>query len=395
MSKIDEYSKKIKARMSDIRGVAKEKVKSVQKNIEKFSGELPKKLGYGKLKQEAGVVRWIKEKPRKFYGILVIILILMVSLATWIVVHDNIKKAEIQAKIKQEESREYYIKAEDITVNCGASFNSMTDSLECEKVKISGEFSKYETVKLKDGSGSKDSINVDGNKFEAEKKSSFGLIQFYYQDNYNPQEAKFLEEKVTFEIFNNVLNRSVKKKTITIRYNLTDEERKKFADKFSEYKNKKQTEVEEYQRKQAEEKAKKEREAEEQKRRDAEKKAAEDQAKRDASRHKVSESASEYFCKDQVISRHPQIGSIKVSDYFGNYKEFYNNDNTFDKNGDYIIRYQWTGKNKQTDQSILFSCYVSGRSDSDVTLHYLSAGSLDLYGSLNFEEYNKDGQIVQ
>jgi hypothetical protein len=108
----------------------------------------------------------------------------------------------------------------------------------------------------------------------------------------------------------------------------------------------------------------------------------------------VSESATKQFCKDQVISRHPQIGSIKVSDYFGDYKEFYNHDNTFDKNGDYIIRFQWNGKNKQTDQNILFSCYVSGN-DSDMTLHYLSAGVLDLYGSLSFENYDKDGQLVQ
>lgn len=395
MSKVDEYSKRIKSKMDKIQGVAEEKIKNAQQNIEKISCDFPKKLGEGNTEQETDFDRWIKENPKKFYGIVAVVLVLVFSLSAWGIVQSNIRNAEIQAKIKQEESREYYIKAEDITVNCGVSFNSMTDSLECEKVKISGEFSKYETVKLKDGSGSKDSINVDGNKFEAEKKSSFGLIQFYYQDNYNPQEVKFLEEKVTFEIFNNVLNRSVKKKTITIRYNLTDEERKKFADKFSEYKNKKQTEVEEYQRKQAEEKAKKEREAEEQKRRDAEKKAAEDQAKRDASRHKVSESASEYFCKDQVISRHPQIENIKVSNYFGDYKEFYEHDDTFDKDGNHIIRYQWNGKNKQTGQNIGFSCYISGKSDNEIILHYLSAGSLDLYGSLNFEEYNKDGQIVQ
>lgn len=338
---------------------------------------------------------WIKNNPKKFYGIIAVALVLVLSLSVWSVIQNNIKKAEMQAKIEQEkakikkeESRDYFIKVEDVNADCVATFNSSTDSLGCNKIKISGEFSKYETVELRESFSSDDSLDVNGGKFEKNKESSFGLYQFYSRDNYNPQDTNFFEEKVTFEIFNKVLNKVVKSKTITIRYNLTDEDKNLFVNKFNEYKNKKQAEAEEQQRKQAEEKAAQEK-------KEAERKAAEERAKREASRYKVSQSAAKQFCKDQVISRHPQIGSVKVSDYFGDYKEFYNDDNTFDKNGDYIIRYQWNGKNKQTGQNIGFNCYISGKSDNEIILHYLSAGSLDLYGSLNFEEYNKDGQIVQ
>ena len=344
-----------------------------------------------KLKKLKKLKEWIKSNPKKSYGIIAAVLVLVLGLYS----QNNIKKAEIQAKaeqekakIKKEESRDYFIKVEDFSTDCAATFNSLTDSLECKKVKISGEFSKYETVKLKESFSSDNSLDVYDGKFEKNKESSFGLYQFYSRDNYNPQDTKFFEEKVTFEIFNKVLNKVVKSKTATIRYNLTDEDKNLFVNKFNEYKNKKQAEAEEQQRKRDEAKAKREKE-------EAERRATEERTMREASRHKVSESATKQFCKDQVISRHPQIGSIKVSDYFGDYKEFYNHDNTFDKNGDYIIRFQWNGKNKQTDQNILFSCYVSGRNDSDMTLHYLSAGVLDLYGSLSFENYDKDGQLVQ
>ena len=399
MSKVDEYSKKIKSKMDKIQGVAEEKIKNAQQNIEKISRDLPKKLGEGNTEQETDFDRWIKENPKKFYGIVAVVLVLVFSLSVWGIVQSNIKKAEMQAKIKEEESRDYFIKVEDVNTDCVAAFDSLTDSLKCNKIKISGEFSKYETAELRESFSYDNSLDIDGGKFEKNKESSFSLYQFYSRDNYNPQDTNFFEEKITFEIFNKVLNKVVKSKTVTIRYNLTDEDKNLFVNKFNEYKNKKQAEAEEKQRKQAEEKAIREKEETERKakleKEEAERKAAEERAKREASRHKVSQNAAEQFCKDQVISRHPQIGSIKVSDYFGDYKEFYNNDNTFDKNGDYIIRYQWTGKNKQTDQSILFSCYVSGRSDSDIALHYLSAGALDLYGSINFENYNKDGQLIR
>ena len=210
---------------------------------------------------------WIKENPKKFYGIIATVLVLILSLSVWSVIQNNIKKAEMQAKIeqekakiKEEESRDYFIKVEDVNTDCAAIFNSLTDSLGCNKIKISGEFSKYETVELRESFSSDNSLDVNGGKFEKNKESSFGLYQFYSRDNYNPQDTNFFEEKITFEIFNKVLNKVVKSKTITIRYNLTDEDKNLFVNKFNEYKNKKQAEAEEQQRKQAEWKAIREKE---------------------------------------------------------------------------------------------------------------------------------------
>ncbi|MFZ2275877.1 MAG: hypothetical protein WAV68_02820 [Candidatus Nanogingivalis sp.] len=259
MSKIDEYSKKIKSKMDKIQGAAEEKIKNAQQNIEKISRDLPKKLGEDNTEQETDFDKWIKENPKKFYGIIAVALVLVFSLSAWGVVQSNIKKAEMQAKIeqekakiKEEESRDYFIKVEDVNTDCGATFNSSTDSLGCNKIKISGEFSKYETVELRESFSSDNSLDINGGKFEKNKESSFGLYQFYSRDNYNPQDTNFFEEKVTFEIFNKVLNKVVKSKTATIRYNLTDEDKNLFVNKFNEYKNKKQAEAEEQQRKQVE-----------------------------------------------------------------------------------------------------------------------------------------------
>lgn len=264
--------------MSDIQSTTEDKIEVAKKSIERVSNDLPQKLE-NKTEQETELDKWIKENPRKFYGIVGAFLVLIVGGTIWGVVSSEIKQSEMRAEIKKEESRDYFIKVEDFSTDCAATFNSLTDSLECKKVKISGEFSKYETIKFRESYSSDSSLDIYGGKFEKNKESSFGLYQFYSRDNYNPQDTKFFEEKVTFEIFNKVLNKVVKSKTVTIRYNLTDEDKNLFVNKFNEYKNKKQAEAEEQQRKRDEAKAKREKEEADKKQAEALKKQQEEAKK--------------------------------------------------------------------------------------------------------------------
>lgn len=41
---------------------------------------------------------WIKSNPKKSYGIIAAVLVLVLGLSAWFIVQNNIKKAEIQAK---------------------------------------------------------------------------------------------------------------------------------------------------------------------------------------------------------------------------------------------------------------------------------------------------------
>jgi cytoskeletal protein RodZ len=110
-------------------------------------------------------------------------------------------------------------------------------------------------------------------------------------------------------------------------------------------------------------------------------------------RHTVSEDAAEHYCQDAGLLN-KYVDSSKISTiYATNYNKKYTDSFVFDKNGNPIWFFQWNGKNKATNEPAGFSCWISGSSDSDITLHWLSLDGTDLYGQAGFEQYKEDGQI--
>lgn len=111
------------------------------------------------------------------------------------------------------------------------------------------------------------------------------------------------------------------------------------------------------------------------------------------SRHTVSEDAAEHYCQDAGLLN-KYVDSSKISTiYITNYNKRYTDSFSFDKNGNPIWFFQWNGKNKATNEPASFSCWISGNSDSDITLHWLSLDGIDLYGQAGFEQYGENGQI--
>ena len=115
------------------------------------------------------------------------------------------------------------------------------------------------------------------------------------------------------------------------------------------------------------------------------------EAPRPKARFTVSEDAAEYFCQDAGLLN-KYVDSSKVSTiYASNYGKKYTDSFSYDKNGNPIWFMQWNGKNKSTGEAARFSCWISGSSDTDITLHWLSLDGVDLYGQAGFEQYKEDG----
>lgn len=117
-----------------------------------------------------------------------------------------------------------------------------------------------------------------------------------------------------------------------------------------------------------------------------------DQATKSDKKETIAQSDAESYCKDSALLGKylnlDKISIISISDYNVQYQD---DGATFNKDGYPIKNLQWTGKNKDTDEGIRFSCWVSGPKDK-TTLHWLTANSEDLYGSADFEFYNKEGK---
>lgn len=112
-------------------------------------------------------------------------------------------------------------------------------------------------------------------------------------------------------------------------------------------------------------------------------------------RHTISEDAAEHYCQDAGLLN-KYVDSSKISTiYITNYNKRYTDSFSFDKNGNPIWFFQWNGKNKSTNEPAGFSCWISGSSDSDITLHWLSLDGIDLYGQAGFEQYDEGGKIVE
>lgn len=115
------------------------------------------------------------------------------------------------------------------------------------------------------------------------------------------------------------------------------------------------------------------------------------EAPKPKARFTVSEDAAEHFCQDaNLLNKYIDRNKISTI-YVTNYNKRYTDSYSYDKNGNVIKFLQWNGKNKSTSEPVSFSCWVSGSSDDDITLHWLSLDGIDLYGQAGFEQYREDG----
>lgn len=109
----------------------------------------------------------------------------------------------------------------------------------------------------------------------------------------------------------------------------------------------------------------------------------------------ISQSDAESYCQDSaLLGKYVDLDKISIVS-ISNYNVQYQDDGaTFDKDGYPIKSLLWTGKDKDTDKDLRFSCWVSGPKDN-TTLHWLSVDGKDLYGSADFESYDQDGKKVE
>lgn len=117
-----------------------------------------------------------------------------------------------------------------------------------------------------------------------------------------------------------------------------------------------------------------------------------DQATNSDKKETIAQSDVESYCQDSALLGKylnlDKVSIVSISDYNVQYQD---DGATYDKGGYPIKNLQWTGKNKDTNESMRFSCWVSGPKDG-IVLHWLTADSKDLYGSADFEFYDKEGK---
>ena len=125
----------------------------------------------------------------------------------------------------------------------------------------------------------------------------------------------------------------------------------------------------------------------------AENTAPQEQASESKSRHAVSEDAAEHYCQDAGLLN-KYVDSSKISTiYASSYGKKYTDSFSYDKSGNPVWFLQWNGKNKSAGEAARFSCWISGNSDDDITLHWLSLDGVDLYGQAGFEQYDESGKL--
>lgn len=117
------------------------------------------------------------------------------------------------------------------------------------------------------------------------------------------------------------------------------------------------------------------------------------EAPKPKTRFTVSENAAEHFCQDAGLLN-KYVDSSKISTiYASNYGKKYTDSFSYDKEGNPIWFIQWNGKNKSSGEATRFSCWISGDSDDNITLHWLSLDGVDLYGQAGFEQYKENGDL--
>lgn len=99
--------------------------------------------------------------------------------------------------------------------------------------------------------------------------------------------------------------------------------------------------------------------------------------------------AIENECQDAKYGVNKGYDPISV----GNYK-FEVHDWAYTEDGTPLQLATWNGKNKASGEQVRFDCYFSGKSDDDIVIYYISAGTQPIWKSqadVDFASYNKDG----
>lgn len=88
--------------------------------------------------------------------------------------------------------------------------------------------------------------------------------------------------------------------------------------------------------------------------------------------HSISESAAETFCQDAgLLGKYLNLDNYSVISILDYNKLFGSFDGWFDSDGNPILYLRWGGKDKLTDQTVRFDCWISG-TDENIRLHKLS-----------------------
>lgn len=211
--------------------------------------------------------------------------------------------AMIASAVRQsvEKNRDYYINVNDsYEFNCDIGLSGSKDSLYCKEQTISGNFSNYETVGLKDSAYStSSSYTVNGNNFTKTLSDSVPY-SYYGTDDFDKNSLnRSFEVTETIALYNTILKKNVSEKIVKIKYNLSDADIDLIVKKHDEWVTKKAEEAK--RRAEEEEKSRQEAEArkqqEEQRRREEEQKQREEEAKKEAEKRAEEESKKSYKWK--------------------------------------------------------------------------------------------------
>ena len=96
----------------------------------------------------------------------------------------------------------------------------------------------------------------------------------------------------------------------------------------------------------------------------------------------LSQSASEKYCEDaSLLGKYTDLSKTSIVKATA-YNNYFNDSGAKAPNGNTIYDFQWNGENKETNESILFVCSVSG-TDDNITLHSLAINGQVVYGPVD------------
>lgn len=95
----------------------------------------------------------------------------------------------------------------------------------------------------------------------------------------------------------------------------------------------------------------------------------------------ISQSAAENYCEDAgLLGKYVDISNTSIVTL--SYKPYYSDSGMKTSAGSPIYTLQWNGKDKSTDDSVLFVCEVSG-TDKSITLNSLAINGKAVYGPVD------------
>lgn len=108
----------------------------------------------------------------------------------------------------------------------------------------------------------------------------------------------------------------------------------------------------------------------------------------------ISQEAIEDYCQDAGLLQK----YISLDDYavirITNYNVYFDDMGTYDKDGRGIYLLEWNGTRKVDGEQVRFACWVGASSSDDIELYYLSLNGSALFGSIDFDQYDKAGDKI-